>query len=447
MYDNGKKRNLRLHLYANKFSLGDILLKGLKKPLAGMVSCNIDTRICMKDLSASYVNGSLQARGISFCPASLPFCVNNCSLRVKGMGKQFKIEKIEGKIGKSNLQIQGVLRGWDGLKGSLSVMAGYLDIDDMIDVYKTMAPDMIQSETADFIKKSDVNISVDVNKGKWDQLYYGPLKADCRFFPSGFLLKAMTARLEHGRLQIKGHIKDKEDQFSASITLNDQPADKLLHTLTGQTSPVKGIINLQADLSSTAGDIKSLGSGLDGTMNVVIKKGTIYRSSPILKILNFLSLKKIVTMNYSDVFQKGFSFDSIMANLVAKKGIVKVNKLMMYSDSFNMAGTGTIDLSSNTLNLDLGVQPLGSMDFLVRNIPLIGYIITGKQKSVLVYYFKATGPLNDPNIQYVPLKNIGSNTLKFFKRLFLTPKRIFERLFSATEYIIGKTFPTDTSQY
>ena len=448
IYDNGRKRNLRLHLYANKFSLGDILLKGLKKPLAGMVSCNIDTRICMEDPSASYVNGSLQAQGISFCPASLPFCVNNCSLHVKGMGKQFKIEKIEGKIGKSNLQIQGFLRGWDGLKGSLSVMAGYLDIDDMIDVYKTMAPDMIQSETADFIKKSDVNISVDVNKGKWDQLYYGPLKADCRFSPSGFLLKAMTARLEHGRLQIKGHIKDKEDQFSASITLNDQPADKLLHTLTGQTSPVKGIIiNLQADLSSTAGDIKSLGSGLDGTMNVLIKKGTIYRSSPILKILNFLSLKKIINLNYSDVFQKGFSFDSIMVNLVARKGIVKVNKLMMYSDSFNMAGTGTIDLGSNTLNLDLGVQPLGSIDFLVRNIPLIGYIITGKQRSVLVYYFKATGPLDDPNIQYVPLKNIGSNTLNFFKRLFLTPKRIFEQLFSATEYIIGKTFPTDTSQY
>ncbi len=437
-YDNRKNRLLRLYLSANKFSLNNILLNGLKRPLTGELSCNIYTKICMKGPSVSYVNGSVKAHGISFCPAVLPCCVNNCNVYVKAKGKQFDIEKIEGKIGKSSLQLQGCLTGWDGLKGKISVMADYLDLDGIIDIYKVISPDIIQSETTDFIKNSDITIKIDVNKGKWDQLRYGPLKADCRFSPSGFILKDMTAKLEHGRLQIQGHIKNKEDRFSANIFLNDQPVDMLFHTLTGKASPVDGIMSLQADMSSTAGNIKDLSSRLNGTLNFVIKKGKIYRSNPILKILNFLSLKKIINMNYSDVFQKGFSFDSITADLVAEKGHVQTNRFIMYSDSFNMAGTGVIDLARKRLNLDLGVQPFGSVDFLVRHIPLIGYIITGKQKSVLVYYFKVKGPLNDPEVRYVPLKNIGKGTFNFFKRLFLTPKRIFEQISSATEYVVKK---------
>jgi len=59
--------------------------------------------------------------------------------------------------------------------------------------------------------------------------------------------------------------------------------------------------------------------------------------------------------------------------------------------------------------------------------------LTGKEKALLVYYFKVEGLFPTPDVRYVPLGNLGKSTFGFFKRLFFTPGRIFKDISKITQ--------------
>jgi hypothetical protein len=98
----------------------------------------------------------------------------------------------------------------------------------------------------------------------------------------------------------------------------------------------------------------------------------------------------------------------------------------MKSPAFNAVATGKMDMVGSTIDFSLGAQPLETIDTIVSSIPILGYILTGEEKSILTYYFNVEGPLTDPKVTYVPFKNLGTGVADTFKRLFLTPVRIFK---------------------
>jgi hypothetical protein len=101
---------------------------------------------------------------------------------------------------------------------------------------------------------------------------------------------------------------------------------------------------------------------------------------------------------------------------------------MMRSPVINAAGKARLDLPNNQMRADLGVQPLVTLDSLVSKIPIVGYILTGKDKTLLVYYFKVEGPFSSPEVTYIPLKKWGNSIVGYVTRIFLTPPRLFEKL-------------------
>jgi uncharacterized protein YhdP len=167
-------------------------------------------------------------------------------------------------------------------------------------------------------------------------------------------------------------------------------------------------------------------SSLTGSADFLIEKGKIQKSNIILQVLEFLSVQNIFVNRPTETSVEGFYFKSISGNVVIDNGVIESNNLIMKSPVLNGAFKGSVDLCNDQIDFDMGIQPLGTIDFLVSKIPIVGYILTGKEKSILVYYFKVTGPLSKPEVQYVPLKNWGTGLEGFFERLFLTPSRIIK---------------------
>ncbi|MDY6973697.1 MAG: hypothetical protein SV775_15445, partial [Thermodesulfobacteriota bacterium] len=83
----------------------------------------------------------------------------------------------------------------------------------------------------------------------------------------------------------------------------------------------------------------------------------------------------------------------------------------------------------------------------VSNVPIVGYVLTGKEKSLLIYYFKVKGPLPEPEVQYVPLKNLGSNVVGVFKRLLFTPGRLFKDISKAAKDLAKKGVPVPDVEF
>ncbi len=101
----------------------------------------------------------------------------------------------------------------------------------------------------------------------------------------------------------------------------------------------------------------------------------------------------------------------------------------MKSPVFNAAAQGSLDMPRDHLNIYVGVQPLNTIDGIVSKIPIIGHILTGKKKTILVYYLKIRGSPEDLVLKQIPFKNLDHAIAGYFKRLFLTPTRLWTKMF------------------
>jgi uncharacterized protein YhdP len=237
--------------------------------------------------------------------------------------------------------------------------------------------------------------------------------------------------MEHGDLNVRGHIKggkEPEKLFSIYVNLTDQPVKELLYSIGLEKVDLEGRLTSEAVLFTRGKDNKEMISGLTGSGNILIEDGQVKRSMVILQILDFLSLQKIFKKRPPDLSKEGFYFENIKGHFAVNHGIIDTDNLTMRSPVFNAVAKGSMDLNTKLVDYDLGAHPLGTIDSLVSKIPVAGYILTGKDKAILVYYFKVSGGIGKPEVKYVPLKNLGNSLFGFFKRLFFTPGRIFEKI-------------------
>jgi len=160
----------------------------------------------------------------------------------------------------------------------------------------------------------------------------------------------------------------------------------------------------------------------------MFEEGHIYHANALLDVLEFSSLQNIFIRQPSPILRERFFYHLISANVTIDKGLLRTEDFLMKSPVFNAGAKGDIDLSAKALNITFAARPLNTIDFLVSKIPIVGHILTGEDKAVLVYSFKITGPLSGPDVKHIPFNNLDNALIGYFKRLFLTPGRILEKI-------------------
>jgi len=156
--------------------------------------------------------------------------------------------------------------------------------------------------------------------------------------------------------------------------------------------------------------------------------------------LNFLSLQHVIDLKLSYLSKDGFYFKSFEANIDIEKGALSTDNFVFKSPPFNAAGKGKTDFINDRMDFDIGIAPLGTVDSIITKVPLVGYILTGKNKSFVTYYIKVKGPVSKPEVEYVPFKHWPSGVLGFFKRTFFTPGRILKGIDDIKNEIVNKGF-------
>ena len=87
---------------------------------------------------------------------------------------------------------------------------------------------------------------------------------------------------------------------------------------------------------------------------------------------------------------------------------------------------GEIDTSGPRIDATIALHPFVTIDKIISNIPLAGWIITGDRNSAVSLYFEMEGPLKDPDVLPLPVKSIRKNIFGILERLIRTPFRLFE---------------------
>ena len=445
-YDLRDRDSLDVKVSTEKLSLEDLGVRFKKGgTLArGILACQLDARASFQHPLRTSVKGEIVAQNLSFVLDQLPSPISDCSLKVAFSGKEAQIHSLKMKVGQSPINIQGHLMGWDGLKGELTINSDYLNYSDFVGKEFSPLSGSKKPEPHRFIRDTDIGINLKAGLGQWQACKCGPLEAEGSFRSGDFYINRSRLQIDHGFLKVEGYIKNGKEpdiSFSIYIKTTRQPVNDLVQNLGFEDTLIEGLVTLEAVIHVNGKEKKDLISELTGNMNILVEEGIVKKSRTIFQVLHFLSLQKIFKRKPPDLSKEGFYFESIGGHIVINKGVLKTENLTIKSPVFNAVAKGIGDLTKKQVDFHLGVQPLGTIDWIVSKIPIAGYILTGEGKSLLVYYFQVKGPWFEPEVQHVPLQNIGDNTIGFFKRLFLTPERLFKNLGDAIKEFDYGTVP------
>jgi hypothetical protein len=423
-YPLSPEGDITLQCSAPTLSLDDLGLQ--LKPggfvARGSLEGKLQAKIPRKDLSAGAVSGEMKGQNLSFPLTSLPSPVRECDFSALLSGDKIVIPSFSLMTGESALKGKGELSGWKGLRGALTVTLSPLHISDFIPPGKEGPQKKTPSS---FAENTNIRVSLDAQPAQWKKIVAEKLTAELLFRRGDFHIIRSQIQMDRGSLEATGYVKEDAMAFAGHVEFKDQPMEALLKRL-GIESFYEGSLTMEAQLYTEGKELKDLIPHLDGGTNVLIKKGVIRKSNVFLKILEFLSLQNIFTKRPPDLSKEGLYFESLGGHGHIEKGVVRTENTQMKSPVLNAVAAGSADLGQGLADFDLGVQPLGTMDAVVSNIPILGHILTGDNKSLITYYFEVKGPILNPQVEHVPFKTLGEGVTGIMKRLFLSPVKLFE---------------------
>ena len=198
---------------------------------------------------------------------------------------------------------------------------------------------------------------------------------------------------------------------------------------------VVGSLSLQGELSAKGESAAELKQSALGALKLKVEHGSIRKFSTLSKVFSILNVSQLLKFQLPDMVSGGMPFNRITGDFAIRDGFASTQNLLLDSNAINLSTVGKFDLVRNELDLAIGVQPLQTVDKVVSRIPIVGWILTGKDHSLITTYFEAKGPIEDPRVTAVPVKSLTKGVLNIFKRVFELPARLFT---DTGEVIIGK---------
>ncbi len=198
-----------------------------------------------------------------------------------------------------------------------------------------------------------------------------------------------------GVLSVDGKWKMSADaaQTQVNLKLEIGNAGNLLARAGYPNSVKNGNGKLEGTLSwpGTPGMVSN--ANLNGKLSLDTVKGRFLQIEPgvgkLLGILSLQALPKRITLDFDDVFSKGFEFDKITGSADIKQGVIFTDNLKIEGSAAKITMAGQMDLANETQNLRVRIVPAVG-----NSVALISALVATPVVGVGVYL--AGKILNDP---------------------------------------------------
>jgi hypothetical protein len=185
---------------------------------------------------------------------------------------------------------------------------------------------------------------------------------------------------------------------------------------------VTGRTDFYGKLTTQGKRWEELQRSLRGKLRLDLKEGKFEQYTVLANIVRILNLTPDPTT--------GVPYDHLKAVFRLRRGVAETQDLLFLSDTMKVGGVGKIDLGRGEVDMLLGVQPLRTVDKVIRGlklhkVPLLGHLLFGKEGSALVVSMKVEGPLKTPQVSMVPLETLGRGVFGIFQRVLELPAGLF----------------------
>jgi uncharacterized protein YhdP len=219
-------------------------------------------------------------------------------------------------------------------------------------------------------------------------------------------------------------VTPKELQLDFKPTADEQELDPFLSCVADKKGFMEGKFNLDGEVKAQARpeDVKR---SLRGDLKITAGEGLIHRSNILVKIFGFLNVTKIFKGEIPNLKQEGFAYHSITVQGSLQGDKLVLSEAIVDGESMKIFGTGDINFLDKTVDLDVAVAPLKTIDFFVSRIPVVNHILGGTLVSVPM---KVKGPWGDPEVKPLSASGVGSGLLGIIERTVKLPVKLIEPL-------------------
>jgi len=196
--------------------------------------------------------------------------------------------------------------------------------------------------------------------------------------PAGLSFDDIHTHSVQRDLKISGEwmMKDDQPQSSFKVAYDGDDAGKSLTALgfAGMIKNGKTHADLQLNWPGSPADFVL--AKAKGSISFEIKDGRLLDVEPgagrILGLLSFQALPRRLTLDFSDLFQKGFSFDSLAGSFTIEKGNAYTDNLYMDGPAARIEARGRVGLAAEDYDQRVTVIPSVS-----AGLPVAGALAGG----------------------------------------------------------------------
>jgi uncharacterized protein involved in outer membrane biogenesis len=433
IYDKESRANIALQYTKNLIdvsfqgSLTEKTLNGIFEHNSfhrGWIKGDFRTHVQLDQYWKSTAQGHLEgANFIIPVPMNVPIKVRRVILSAEG--KTLKVESAALNWGENNFDIKGNVKAApDGFHLDMDLYADAIKVET---IKKNLAKPEKPSETNPSEKHSKKPalrgiIRLTAPSIIWGRYTASPLRANILLDYKGVNINITKAFL--CGISIPGNLTFGENdiQFDFKPAAAGKQLESTLDCLFYEDSHITGILNLQAAVNSR-GKSAALVSSLQGRVDFSSEDGIIYRFPLLAKIFSFLNVTELLRGKLPDFTKDGFKYNSMTIKGDIRQGVFVIKEALLDGTTMQLAGQGEINLTDNKINLTILVAPFKTVDYLIKNIPVVGYILKGTLISIPL---KVTGDISDPSIFVLSPSAVGEGLLGMMKRTLSLPVKIIE---------------------
>lgn len=334
-----------------------------------------------------------------------------------------QIKSLSGRVNGSQLQIKGTATDLSNPKIDLSISSPFLDITDIL-AFSELERRRQQGEKSSL--PLTLKAAIRAEGGIFRNIPFEKLQTTVQIANRILYLHPLEAAAFGGRLAAKGRIDalSQPSRYQFEFKLVNASAGQVLQQFSVDKKELTGTMAVDGEITARGESAEELKKTALGSVKITAHNGSLRQFSVLSKVFSILNVSQLFKLKLPDMVSEGMPYNDIKATIGIKDGVVSTNDLFVASNAMNMSLIGKHDFIRDNMELTLGIQPLQTVDKVVSHIPIVGWILTGKDKSLITTYFEIKGKSADPQVSAVPVKYLGRGVLDIFKRVFQLPGKL-----------------------
>ena len=418
---NGKKEDFlqNLSVQAVSFPLSSLSLfvpESKKFVAAGILDADINSIKPVNDQLWSSFNGFFNLQGWHGFLKESAVTVDNANIQGSFEKGLFHLAGDDVRLANFNTEYPITFKAelekkalWSG---SLRLYGDFFDITSKPSFFRQGKSDLKIDYPFD-----SLNFFAEFGHIRYRKLIFSPLLLKGEITKNRFVISNML--LEHGNdsLWLTGSLAGKEVVYESYFKFRETPVNPFMALFGFESKSITGSLDMEGKITAKVTPGSTIFETSKGPFSFQVNNGSIVSSSSLIKILDLISLENIFDKQDVLKWKNSFNFNTIQGRFDLADGIFSTDSFAMDASAFDLFAQGKIDALQEKIDMEVKVAPFGTIDKIIRSIPYLGFVLTGKSKSLFDYSLSVKGKIEDPEVHYVPLKNTFKSLTGYVKRL------------------------------